>query len=278
MPAEIPDGAVIMARAILNSSLWTMRPEDRVVAMTCIALCNWRPRKWWDGRAEVVIGRGQFVASWDRLAKAAGLKTKVVRTSVQNLCNIGFLARHQARRYSIYTLPKYDHYQDITKYSDSAVVGAGKTSGSERAANGQRAGNKQEGKEGEEGNKKTIPLASPTPSDQPLLEQADRRVEALGKALQIVKTVEPEPVRVVLHEFLGWLESRPEIPGKRVHETIFKLANLRQSLIADNGIPRDKIFVYALRETMKHDSFSASYVAKVMQNAVMKWREGIFRG
>jgi hypothetical protein len=152
MAAEIPDGAVLVARAILNSSLWTMRPEDRVVAMTCIALCNYRPSTWWDGKREVEIGRGQFIRSWDGLAKACGLSVKSTRTSVQHLENSHFLARTQAGRYSIFTVPKYDFYQDLGNYSDSAGKTSGKTLGSSRAGCGQDAGNKQEGNKGNKGN------------------------------------------------------------------------------------------------------------------------------
>jgi hypothetical protein len=121
MPAEIPDGAVLVARAILNSSLWTMRADDRVVAMTCIALCNRRRRRWWNGEREITIETGQFVRSREGLAKACNLPLQRVRTSVQHLENTGFLTRKSTRSYTVYSLPKYQHYQDLAKYSDSAI-------------------------------------------------------------------------------------------------------------------------------------------------------------
>lgn len=169
MPAEIPDGAVIVARAILNSSLWTMRPQDCKVAITCIALCNWSPRKWWDGKQEITIERGQFVRSWNGLAKASCLTKKQIRTSVLHLENTGFLARKSAGRYSIFTIPKYTHYQDLTKYSDSVIPKTGTTSGSSRARRGHDAGTKQEDYEGNESKKgrEEPPRAAPaaTPED-----------------------------------------------------------------------------------------------------------------
>lgn len=98
-----------------------MRTDDRVVAITCIGLCNKKPKKWWDGEAEIEIGIGQFVRSRDNLAKACNMPLQRVRTSVQHLENTGFLTRITTKNYTLYTLPKYTHYQDITKYSDSVM-------------------------------------------------------------------------------------------------------------------------------------------------------------
>ena len=121
MGAEIPDGAVIVARAILNSSLWKMRPADRIVAMTLIAICNKRPKKWFDGEAQITIGLGQVVRSREDLASDCNLPLQVVRTSIEHLEESGFLTRKLTRYYTLYTIPKYQHYQDLTNYSDSGV-------------------------------------------------------------------------------------------------------------------------------------------------------------
>lgn len=98
-----------------------MRTDDRVVAITCIGLCNKKPKKWWDGEMEVEIGVGQFVRSRDNLAKACNMPLQRVRTSVQHLENTGFLTRLTTKYYTLYTLPKYTHYQDLAKYSDSVM-------------------------------------------------------------------------------------------------------------------------------------------------------------
>jgi len=96
-----------------------MRPPDRVVAMTCIVLANRRPAKWFDGEKEVLIERGQFVRSREQMVEACKLPLQVVRTSIEHLELTKFLTRLLTRRYTMYTLPKYEHYQDLTKYSDN---------------------------------------------------------------------------------------------------------------------------------------------------------------
>lgn len=125
MGAEIPDGAVLVARAIVNSSLWDMRPPDRVVAITCIVLANRRPRKWFDGKHDILIDRGQFVRSREQMVKACKLPLQVVRTSLEHLVSTDFLTRKPTRDYTLYTIPKYEHYQDLTKYSDNLLTNCG---------------------------------------------------------------------------------------------------------------------------------------------------------
>lgn len=122
MAAEIPDGAVIVARAIINSSLWKMRPEDRVVAVTCLAIANKKAKKWFDGHKQIMIQRGQFVRSRNEMAVECGLPVQVVRTSLEHLADSEFLTRFLTKAYTIYTIPKYQHYQDLTKYSDYGVL------------------------------------------------------------------------------------------------------------------------------------------------------------
>ena len=137
MSAEIPDGAVIVARAIMNSSLWTMRPEDCKVAITFICLCNHADRKWYDGSKEILIRRGQCVRTIRKVAEAAHLPLQVVRTAVQHLVNSEFLTQHSTRYYTLWTLPKYDHYQDLTNYTDSVIT----AKPTQKPTHGQHTGN-----------------------------------------------------------------------------------------------------------------------------------------
>jgi hypothetical protein len=199
MGAEIPDGAFLVARAILNSSLWTMRPEDRIVAITCIGLTSWRPSRWFDGKQNITINRGQFVRSWDGLAEACNLSVKTTRTCVKHLESAGFLARKQAGRYSVYTIPKYEFYQRMANYSDSAGKNLGSEraassekqakSGSEQAGTGQRPGNIQEGLRREKNGKKEEEETGGTrPSDaSPTDSQNDAPASSEDQVLLVTK-------------------------------------------------------------------------------------------
>lgn len=183
MPAEIPDGAVIVARAIVNSSLWTMRDQDRILALTCIVKANWKERKWFDGIRTITIRRGQFVTSIRSLSKDACLSEKSVRTSLKRLEKAEFLARKATQHYTLITIPKYDFYQDLNKYSDSTgtesgtpLAQTGRTPGTTPAQTGRTGGNKQEGYKGKEGNEGEEDARGPVPSPK----KASRKARMVG--------------------------------------------------------------------------------------------------
>lgn len=177
MAAEIPDGAVLVARAIINSSLWTMRPADRVLAITCICQANWRPSKWFDGRSEITIRRGEFVTSVDKLVTAGGVTRQTVRTSLKNLENCGFLTRRSTSRYTVIFIPKYDHYQDFTKYYT-------KPNGSQPTqtpTNDQHTPNKRP------------PKSQPTPNHKQEGFKREERIKGRGAASATPATAAPPP-------------------------------------------------------------------------------------
>ena len=126
MPAEIPDGAVLIARAILRSPIWRMRPEDCKVAITLIALVNHAPGRWFDGFGHVNIEKGQLIRSREKLAEDCKLSIQVLRSCLKRLeaeldqDGIPFLTRKSTSRYTLYTLPKYPFYQDLRNYGGKA--------------------------------------------------------------------------------------------------------------------------------------------------------------
>jgi hypothetical protein len=203
MPAEIPDGAVLVARAILNSSLWTMPNNCRLLAITGICIACWRPRKWWDGKKEVILQRGQFVRSWQGLSTSAQLTIKEIRRASEHLEKVDFWARKRAGRYSIFTIHKYEHYQDMGKYSDSVVREEGKEVGRPRADGGQRGGNIQEG------NKE---ISKDTP---PAADAAGLNVE------NPLKKRRPEPWEPP--EFVRWWTEYPACANKHDRDAARKL-------------------------------------------------------
>ncbi len=90
------------------------------MAITCIALANWKDAKWFDGEREITILRGQFVRSREDFANSCGLSLQKTRTALKHLEKTGFLTRFSTSRYMLFTLPKYGFYQSLANYSDSA--------------------------------------------------------------------------------------------------------------------------------------------------------------
>ena len=213
MAAEIPDGAVIVARAILNSSLWTMRPVDRCVAMTCICLCNFTDRKWFDGEKEILIRRGQFVRGRKEFAKAAGVTEQALRTAIKHLektrdnDGVPFLTKKSTSGYTLFTLPKYDYYQDLTNYSDfvrskpTSHLTSTQPGPNQPLTKGQpRSNHKQEGEQGEEGKKRkeggAAASATPAPAAAPHLRApAKSRQDLVTQMLAEVESMTPAVAR-----------------------------------------------------------------------------------
>ena len=119
MAADIPDGAVIVARAIVNSSLWTMPDRDLRLALLCIVRAQHRDTRFYDGRTAVIVRRGQFLTSRRKLATEARMSEQNVRSALNHLESTHFLTQKSTQHGTLITLPKYDFYQDLRKYSDA---------------------------------------------------------------------------------------------------------------------------------------------------------------
>jgi len=217
MAAEIPDGAVLIARAILNSSLWTMRNEDRILAITLISLANWRDRKWFDGEKDMVIRRGQLVRSLEQLAEAAQISLRNVRTSLKRLEKCGFLTRETTRRYTHVTLCKYDHYQKMDNYSDIAsatqVTRDRQNHDTTVTRDRHEPDNKQEGeerKESKEEEKSAACAALPPPG-----EFLDTLTGALGIRAEDPTEETVAPPTENMRRLIDLAKKTTKMPGKR---------------------------------------------------------------
>lgn len=120
---ELPEGAVLIARKILESSLWKMSAQDRVVAITCLLVANYTIGSAESGGREITLKRGQFSAAWDKLARWCRLPIEKTQESVARLITAEFLTNAVVDGIPVFTIPKYDHYQDPSKYWESGRRG-----------------------------------------------------------------------------------------------------------------------------------------------------------
>ena len=105
---------------------------------------------------------------------------------------------------------------------------------------------------------------------------ADGGATLIQKAKAVVRMFQDEPTRIKILEWVGYLENEETVPDRRILDSMKQLWNLRESMIGDNGMPAGKIFRYAVEQTMKHKAKNADYTAKVIQNTIIKWRDGSF--
>lgn len=101
--------------------------------------------------------------------------------------------------------------------------------------------------------------------------------EALAAAKRKAELFQKPDTQIKVKEYIGYLENIKTIPGFRILDWINTLWNLRESLVMNDGVPTDRIFCYAIDQAMEHKATRPSYVGKVIQNAVIKWREGALK-
>lgn len=125
---ELPEGAIMVARGILKSSLWKMGPQDRVVAISCLLIANHTPGFAEGADGDVYLDRGQFHASWDKLAKACQLTVEETQESIARLITAEFIVRDRMTS-TVFTIPNYGRYQDPSRYAEHPVRPVSETQG-----------------------------------------------------------------------------------------------------------------------------------------------------
>jgi hypothetical protein len=124
--AKIPGGYVHLTRQIYESSLWTMPPYCRVVAITCLALANYQTKKWFDryAKRDVLLNRGEFVTSVRGLADYCHVSQSLVQLALAKLQQHGFLkTRVRKGHYTLITIVKYNYYNDPKSYIKQGFIG-----------------------------------------------------------------------------------------------------------------------------------------------------------
>lgn len=124
--AKVPGGYVHLTRQIYESSLWTMPPYCRVVAITCLALANYQDKKWFCNfeNREIILKRGEFVTSVRKLAEYAKLPTRMIQLSLKKLKSHGFLRVTSIKNgYTRIFVVKYGYYNDPNTYIRSGFMG-----------------------------------------------------------------------------------------------------------------------------------------------------------
>lgn len=90
---------------------WYNKPNTCRLFIHILLKANYKEKKWED----ILIKRGTFITSTDKLAKELGLTRQIVRTALSNLTRTKEVTIITNRKYSLITVNKYDEYQIIDK-------------------------------------------------------------------------------------------------------------------------------------------------------------------
>lgn len=155
MEDRIEGGFVLLARQITASSLWQMDDSAVRLAIYFLAEANHRDVKWYDKYQlkEIIIRRGEIVGTRQRWAKANKKTRKAFRTAFGHLLRHGFIQEitatvvKRAQGYTHLCIPKYEKYQDVTKYLGSKRAQGGPSAGPGRAQDGPIPKQEKQGKQ-----------------------------------------------------------------------------------------------------------------------------------
>jgi len=128
------NGYIKLHRRLLEDPMWTQVPTAwGRVALAMLMTANWKPRKWFDGRREVVLPPGSLVTSRPSMCKLARVTPKEYRGAIQYLANTGFLGQETASRYTIVTITNWETYQGNGDPEGQETASKGPSEGQVRA-------------------------------------------------------------------------------------------------------------------------------------------------
>jgi hypothetical protein len=171
--AAAQSGFVRLHRKALDSYLWTMPAEQMKVALTCIALANWKDGETFVATARVRIERGSFVTSLEHLAEHAKVSIRTVRTALGNLESAGFLTRRSTQRFTFLTVVNYDTYNADERETDTT---SDRLPTNTRQTADTRPTTIEEGKEGRRKRKPRGSLPEPEPAALALAQKLLSRI------------------------------------------------------------------------------------------------------
>ena len=154
----LEDGYVKISRKIFKSKTFNgLNAIQKYIAIYLILMANWKDNEWWDSYQKkfIKIKRGSFITSIEQIRKDIKdrlVTTKKIRTCVELLKNMQFLAIETTSHHSHVTIIKYDLYQTDKNYKANKRAKQGQSKGKARAiTNKDKKDKKDKNKEKEKG-------------------------------------------------------------------------------------------------------------------------------
>ena len=107
---------------------WFKKPKTAHLFIYLLLSANFEDHDFED----IIIKRGQYVCTHERLSAETGLSPKEIRTALDNLKKTGDISIDTSRGYSIITISEYERY--------ASAATEGQNNGDEKAAKGQNTG------------------------------------------------------------------------------------------------------------------------------------------
>ena len=118
---------ITLSRKILEWE-WYTDPNTMRVFIHCLIKANWKEKEW----RGVMIDRGSFVTSGDKMSDQLNLSRKQILTSLKKLKKTGEIITKGHSKYTLVTVVKYDDYQKINKEEAQQKHNKGTTKAQQR--------------------------------------------------------------------------------------------------------------------------------------------------
>ena len=113
------DGWIKLHRKLLDNSLWIdCNANQKVVMITILLRANHEPKKWVYKGQEYVANAGEFVTSLSSLCSLTGLKTNIVRNTLDKLEKYNFITRKTTSKNTLIKVENWELYQSKDNEDD----------------------------------------------------------------------------------------------------------------------------------------------------------------
>lgn len=111
------DGFIKLHRKLLE---WEWYSDEKVTRLFihCLLKANYIDKKW----QGIIIKRGSFITSYQKLSGETGLSVQSVRTCINKLKSTGELTGLSHTQYTIISINQYDDYQETNKQTNKRLT------------------------------------------------------------------------------------------------------------------------------------------------------------
>lgn len=107
-----------VARSMLEWE-WYLNINTKVLFLHMLLKANWKECRF-EG---TTVPRGSFVSSIGKLSEETGLTEREIRTAISHLKSTGEVTSKTTNKYTVFTVVKYDLYQQSDKQNDRQATG-----------------------------------------------------------------------------------------------------------------------------------------------------------
>lgn len=245
-------------RQIQEHWTWKKKPASEGQAMVDIFIrTNWIDSEMLNPKvaSAIKVRKGEAICSVRGLAEAWGWSRNRTQTFLLRLQIEGTIKATNEATHTRLKVLNWKKYQGNDKEK-----GPDKGPGSKPHA-GPRKGRKRGTSENHDKGKETNP-------------QTPEREAAVGRLTQVIGLIEDGDTRDVFLEFLTTLDADTAVATGDMVDRVNHAMNAREQLKLHPGAPFERMIRYALDATMKGKARSSAYTDTVIQNALVRWRDG----